>query len=97
MCYVYYSVIIHNFVTHPITPSVWYTGWFFFVATLVLYVQGSTVDRGPSPPDLSHDLVSFVTPVIYDTPTWNHKFGDCIKQPADVAKIGETVTARFVS
>ena len=55
------------------------------------------MDRGPTPPDLSNDLVSFVTPVIYDTPTWNHKFGDCIKQPAEVAKIGETATARFVS
>jgi len=68
-----------------------------FVATVVLYVQGSSLDRGPTPPDLSHDLVSFVTPVIYDTPTWNHNFGDCVLQPADVAKIGETVTARFVS
>jgi len=58
---------------------------------------GSRLDRGPLPPDLSHDLVSFVTPVIYDTPTWNHKFGDCIIQPAEVAKIGETVTARFVA
>lgn len=60
-------------------------------------INGSSLDRGPTPPDLSHDLVSFVTPVIYDTPTWNHNFGDCVLQPADVAKIGETVTARFVA
>jgi len=84
-------------VTYSITPSVLYTEWLFFVVTVVLFVQGSRLDRGPLPPDLSHDLVSFVTPVIYDTPTWNHKFGDCIIQPAEVAKIGETVTARFVS
>ena len=55
------------------------------------------MDRGPTPPDLSHDLVSFVTPVIYDMPTWSHNFGDCIKQPVEVAKTGDTVSARFVS
>lgn len=60
-------------------------------------ISGSSLDPGPTPPDLSHDLVSFVTPVIYDTPTWNHKFGDCIKQPADVAETGDSVTARFVA
>jgi neutral ceramidase len=64
---------------------------------VVLYLQGSSLDRGPTPPDLSNDLISFVTPVILDTPTWNHIFGDCIKQPADVVEIGETVTAKFVS
>jgi hypothetical protein len=60
-------------------------------------VQGSKLDPGPNPPDLSGDLVSFVTPVVFDTPKWNHKFGDCILQPVDVAEPGVTVRAKFVS
>jgi neutral ceramidase len=60
-------------------------------------MQGSSLDPGPTPPDLTNDLVSFVTPVIFDTPTWNHRFGDCVKQPVEVTEIGDTVTARFVS
>ncbi|PNF17882.1 hypothetical protein B7P43_G02187 [Cryptotermes secundus] len=74
--------------------------------TLTLYLAqyrklasalGSALDPGPSPPDLSDDLVSFVTPVIFDMPIWNHKFGDCIEQPVRVAEPGVTVTAKFVA
>jgi hypothetical protein len=68
-----------------------------FEVCLYLYMQGSNLDPGPNPPDLSGDLVSLVTPVVFDTPKWNHKFGECIEQPVDVAGPGDTVTAMFVS
>lgn len=60
-------------------------------------VRGSSLDPGPNPPDLSDDLVSFVTPVIFDMPIWNRKFGDCIQQPVSMAEPGITVTAKFVA
>jgi neutral ceramidase len=74
-----------------------YTWKFFFVEPVYLYVQGSSLDGGPTPPDLSSQTLSFVTPVIYDTPILGHNFGDCIEQPAKTVEIGETVTAKFVS
>lgn len=56
------------------------------------------VEPGPSPPDLGKkNLLTFVTPVLYDTPKWGRNFGDCIKQPQKLAKPGDTVTAVFIS
>lgn len=56
------------------------------------------VESGPTPVDLrKKTLVSFVTPVLYDTPIWGKNFGDCIKQPQKLARPGDIVTAVFVS
>ncbi|XP_017756757.1 PREDICTED: neutral ceramidase isoform X2 [Eufriesea mexicana] len=56
------------------------------------------IEPGPTPPDLRREnLLSFVTPVLYDTPKWNKNFGDCIKQPQKYARPGDIVTAVFVS
>ncbi|KDR24151.1 Neutral ceramidase [Zootermopsis nevadensis] len=60
-------------------------------------IKGSQLNRGPNPPDLWDDLVSFVTPVVFDTPKWSHNFGDCTEQPVDVAEPGVTVRAKFVA
>ncbi|CAL7938819.1 unnamed protein product [Xylocopa violacea] len=56
------------------------------------------VEPGPTPPDLrKNTLLSFVTPVLYDTPKWGRNFGDCIKQPRKIATPGDIVTAVFIS
>lgn len=56
------------------------------------------VDPGPLPPDLrQRNLLSFVTPVLYDTPKWGMHFGDCIVQPRGIVEPGDTVTAEFIS
>ncbi|XP_034181151.2 neutral ceramidase isoform X2 [Osmia lignaria lignaria] len=56
------------------------------------------VEHGPTPPDLrKKNLLSFVTPVLYDTPKWGQHFGDCIKQPQKMVLPGDVVTAVFVS
>lgn len=53
---------------------------------------------GPMPPDLTKkSLLSFVPPVLYDTPKWGRNFGDCVKQPQKVASPGDIVTAVFIS
>ncbi|XP_076167554.1 neutral ceramidase [Ptiloglossa arizonensis] len=58
----------------------------------------SHVDPGPTPPDLSEKkLLTFVPPVLYDTPKWGQNFGDCVKQPQKVASPGDIVTAVFIS
>ena len=56
------------------------------------------VPPGPSPPDLrKKSLLTFVPPVLYDTPKWGKNFGDCVKQPQKVASPGDIVTAVFIS
>ncbi|XP_043250741.1 neutral ceramidase [Colletes gigas] len=58
----------------------------------------SHVDPGPTPPDLREkNLLTFVPPVLYDTPKWGRNFGDCIKQPQKLAAPGDIVTAIFIS
>lgn len=53
---------------------------------------------GPDPPDLaSKRLISFLTPVLYDTPKWGRNFGDCVQQPKSVVHPGDVVAAAFVS
>ena len=59
--------------------------------------QNEQLDAGPEPPDLTNDLVSLVTPVVFDTPKWNHKFGDCLLQPNGTFQPLDTITAKFVS
>ncbi|XP_058788791.1 neutral ceramidase [Phymastichus coffea] len=61
-------------------------------------VKRTTVDPGPTPPDLSKvKLISLVPPVIYDSPKWGKEFGDCVKQPPRTARPGDTVSVRFIS
>ncbi|KAK9294787.1 hypothetical protein QLX08_010723 [Tetragonisca angustula] len=56
------------------------------------------VDPGPTPPDLrKKNLLTFVTPVLYDTPKWGRNFGDCIRQPQKFATSGDIVSAVFIS
>ncbi|XP_043588615.1 neutral ceramidase [Bombus pyrosoma] len=56
------------------------------------------VDPGPTPLDLrKKNLLTFVTPVLFDTPKWGKNFGDCIKQPPKLAKPGDIVSAVFVA
>lgn len=70
-----------------------------FLMTLVsIWSQKKDVDPGPTPLDLrKKNLLTFVTPVLFDTPKWGKNFGDCIKQPPKLAKPGDIVSAVFVS
>ncbi|XP_052755048.1 neutral ceramidase isoform X2 [Galleria mellonella] len=52
---------------------------------------------GPSPPDLSEQLISLVPPVLWDAAPWGHEFGDCLLQPEKQYSYGDTVVAHFVS
>ncbi|XP_044727443.1 neutral ceramidase isoform X2 [Chrysoperla carnea] len=76
--------------------------------TLTIYVEqykklanalmkNEKLDEGPYPPDLSKDLISLLPPVIVDIAPWRKGFGDCVKQPAKIAKPGDVVSASFVS
>lgn len=55
------------------------------------------MDKDDKPKDFSSKLISFTTPVLFDLPRWNTKFGDCISQPLAFVKKGSTVNATFVS
>ncbi|CAK9823728.1 Neutral ceramidase [Anthophora retusa] len=56
------------------------------------------VEPGPPPTDLrKNTLLTFVTPVLYDTPKWGRNFGDCIQQPQKIAAPGDVVTAVFIA
>ncbi|KAL1506815.1 hypothetical protein ABEB36_006106 [Hypothenemus hampei] len=61
-------------------------------------VKGTKIDAGPTPPDLSKlNLLSLVTPVIFDSAGWFWNFGDVVEQPPKSVKIGETVSAKFIA
>lgn len=55
------------------------------------------LDRGPEPPELFNDVISFIPPVIWDNPIANLSFGEPTLNPKSVAHPGEKVLARFVS
>nr|XP_032515548.1 neutral ceramidase isoform X1 [Danaus plexippus plexippus] len=60
-------------------------------------MKGSAVPPGPSPPDLSQQLITLVPPVLWDSAPYKHEFGDCLQQPQRHYSYGDTVTATFVS
>ncbi|XP_075974558.1 neutral ceramidase [Anticarsia gemmatalis] len=60
-------------------------------------VSSCAVESGPEPPDLSHQLISLVPPVLWDSAHWGHEFGDCLQQPQKHYSYGDVVTANFVS
>ncbi|XP_024944698.1 neutral ceramidase isoform X2 [Cephus cinctus] len=61
-------------------------------------IMKKDLEPGPLPPDLlKENLISLVTPVLYDTPKWRHDFGDCLQQPPAKVFPGDVVTVQFVS
>ncbi|KAG6451901.1 hypothetical protein O3G_MSEX007377 [Manduca sexta] len=60
-------------------------------------VSGTSLDPGPSPPDLSTQLITLVPPVLWDSAPWGKEFGDCLLQPQRQYSYGDVVTASFVS
>lgn len=60
-------------------------------------LQGNQLQRGPPPPNLYDDQLSFVPGVVMDNPPLGHHFGDCIEQPAPSYLTGRRVSAKFVS
>lgn len=60
-------------------------------------LQSEDLDFGPTPPDISSSVLSFLPPVIFDSTPWGYNFGDCIQQPPASVKIGDTVRVKFVS
>jgi neutral ceramidase len=59
-------------------------------------LKGEDVPKGPPPPDLSDQEISFVPGVVMDNPPPGYTFGDCVNQPVDSAP-GQRVSASFVS
>ncbi|XP_031838351.1 neutral ceramidase [Nomia melanderi] len=79
----------------PYTLSI-YLKQYTELVTAALFKRN--VDPGPPPANFSNkNLLTFVTPVLFDTPKWGRNFGDCIKQPQKLARPGDTVTAVFIS
>lgn len=78
-----------------------YLDFFLFFLFSHLIFQGvdkeSVIQPGPTPPDFLNQLITLIPPVMYDSPTWDHNFGDCILQPPASVKIGGIVTVKFVS
>ncbi|XP_075229795.1 neutral ceramidase isoform X2 [Lycorma delicatula] len=60
-------------------------------------LQRAELQRGPQPPELLNDLFSFIPPVLFDTPVWQHYYGDVLEQPPPTVHPGETVKVVFVS
>ncbi|ERL84934.1 neutral ceramidase [Dendroctonus ponderosae] len=61
-------------------------------------IQDRKVAAGPLPEDLSKkNLLSLITPVIFDTAGWFWNFGDVTQQPPDAAKIGDSVSVKFIA
>ncbi|XP_044761583.1 neutral ceramidase [Coccinella septempunctata] len=60
-------------------------------------LKGEEVPPGPIPPDFRSQLISFTPPVIFDASPKGAHFGDCVQQPPDEVRIGETVSAKFIS
>ncbi|XP_060526421.1 neutral ceramidase [Cylas formicarius] len=60
-------------------------------------MKGTQVEEGPPPPDVTGQTLSLITPVIFDSAGFTHNFGDVLQQPPESAKIGDVVSAIFVS
>ncbi|XP_050428136.1 neutral ceramidase [Adelges cooleyi] len=63
----------------------------------IALADGVTLQRGPEAPVFTSEVVSFLPPVIYDTPLSPYGFGDCIKQPPYSATPGDTISVKFVA
>merc|ERR1711970_598333 len=59
-------------------------------------VAEEDLERGPPPPNLGSQEITFVPGVVMDNPPPGYTFGDCTKQPLDSAP-GQRVSANFVS
>ncbi|XP_028172110.1 uncharacterized protein LOC114361316, partial [Ostrinia furnacalis] len=59
--------------------------------------QGASLEPGPEPPDYSSQLITLVTPVLWDAAPWGKEFGDCLHQPEKRYGYGDTATATFVA
>lgn len=65
---------------------------------VIYYLQKREVKPGPNPPNLSlKKMISFLTPVLFDTAKWRQHFGDCVEQPESIVYPGDIVTVSFVS
>lgn len=60
-------------------------------------LNGAVLPPGPSPPDLSHTVLTLLPGVLYDGEPMGSHFGDVVAQPYPLAYTGETVSAKFVS
>ncbi|XP_043667870.1 neutral ceramidase [Vespula pensylvanica] len=61
-------------------------------------IQKREVKPGPNPPNLSlKKMISFLTPVLFDTAKWRQHFGDCVEQPESIVYPGDIVTVSFIS
>jgi len=60
-------------------------------------LKGEELESGIPPPDLLSKQTSFVPGVIMDNHPFGKGFGHCLKEPPETVKLGEQVSATFVS
>nr|XP_023018453.1 neutral ceramidase [Leptinotarsa decemlineata] len=60
-------------------------------------LKNRKLEAGPQPFEFPKDLLSLVTPVLFDSSGWFNNFGDCIQQPPSTVKIGDTVKVKFIA
>ncbi|XP_018564239.1 neutral ceramidase isoform X2 [Anoplophora glabripennis] len=60
-------------------------------------VTDKAVQAGPPPAEFPDNLLTLVTPVLFDTAGFSGDFGDCTEEPPSTVKIGDTVTVKFIA
>ena len=68
-----------------------------YLPYLADHLPSTPLDSGPSPPNNINASLSFITPVVRDSPGFFHSFGDVIQDAPSFVAPGETVTVSFVS
>ena len=67
-----------------------------YLPYLADHIPSTPLDSGPSPPNNVNASLSFITPVVRDSPGFFRSFGDVIEDAPAVVAPGETVTVTFV-
>jgi neutral ceramidase len=66
-----------------------------FVKLSRAIVQGTAVNPGPTPPDVTGSSVDLTAKVVLDDKPWGKKYGDVITQPQASYTRGSTVSVQF--
>ena len=67
-----------------------------YLPYLADHIPSTPLDSGPSPPNNVNASLSFITPVVRDSPGFFRSFGDVIEDAPAIVAPGETVTVTFV-
>lgn len=62
-----------------------------------LLMADASASTGPLPVEFPDDLLTLVSPVLYDTAGWFSNYGDCTQEPPTTVKRGDTVSVKFIA